>query len=266
MQELTSDKKEVKNKAKREEKCKGLIRITVVEFALITIAFVICSLVIGFVFYNSLLSIAFLIPLFYPFEKVVSSELVLRKRKYFRNQFMECLNAMANAMDSGYSIESSVVKAKASMEILYGKESIIYKELVRMEGRLRLGVTIEDLFDEFSRRSKLREAYDLAGALRITKRSGDNISKVFKTIAVQIANEMKVESEVEVLIASKKYEHLIMCMVPILMILYMRMTSPDLMNYLYMGISGRVVMTVCLLVYIVAMYIGIRLIRKTKSW
>ena len=106
----------------------------------------------------------------------------------------------------------------------------------------------------------------MAGALRITKRSGDDISKVFKTIAVQIANEMKVESEVEVLIASKKYEHLIMCMVPILMILYMRMTSSDLMNYLYMGISGRVVMTVCLLVYIVAMYIGIRLIRKTKSW
>ncbi|WP_159444327.1 type II secretion system F family protein [Eubacterium uniforme] len=248
---------------KTKESARKIIRISVVDLGLMLLSYAILSAVVSFIFYDNLLFCIFLIPLAYPYIRVLSGELILIRKKNLKMQYMECLNAMANAVDSGYSIEGSVSKAKDVIEILYGRDSLMYKEIVRMEGRLRLGVMVEDVFDEFSKRSGLIEAYDLASALKITKRYGDNISNVLKTVSNNISSETNVENEIEVLISSKKYEHLIMCVVPIFMMLYMRVAAPEIMKYLYVGF-GRFIMTICLAGYVFAIYIGIKLLRKTK--
>ena len=248
---------------KPRESTRKIIRISVMDLGVMLLSFILVSVVVSFIFYNNLFYSLLLMPLAYPYINILSSELILIRKKNLRMQYMECLNAMANAVDSGYSIEGSISKAKDVIEILYGKDSLMYKEILRMEGRLRLGVTVEEVFDEFSRRSGLSEAYDLASAIVITKRFGDNISNVLKTVSNNVSSEINVENEIEVLISSKKYEHLIMCVVPIFMMIYMRVAAPEMMRYLYVGF-GRLIMTICLAVHVLAIYIGIRLLRKTK--
>lgn len=257
-QELKSKRKKVISDGK------SIIRLNIAEHIFMIAVFIALVMVVDIIFYNNFIYTFIFIPLLIPYRKIVSTEMILRKKKILRTQYMESLNAMANAIESGYSIEKSIGKAKGVVEILYGRDSLMYKELVRMEGRLRLGVTIEDVYSEFASRSRLKEAADLAGAVKITNRLGGNISDVLKTVSRQIRNEMTVEDEIEVLIASKKYEHLIMCIVPICMVLYMRIVASDMMKYLYSSISGRVIMSICLLVYMIAVYMGLVLLRKTK--
>lgn len=257
------NRKEEKVKSENNNRSR-LIKISFLERMGILLSFILIDLIICYTFFDSLIFVALLLPMYIPFRKIVSSELILKKRRLLKIQFMECLNAMANALDSGYSSEKGIGKAAEIVGILYGDNSVMKKELVRMEGRLRIGVTVEGVWMEFAKRSGLEEAETLADAIVITKRYGGNLSRLFVMLSRMIDGGIRVENEIDVLIASRKYEHLIMCFVPILMVLYMRYTAADIMLVLYTTVIGRVVMLVCLLLYVLAMIIGILLLRKAK--
>ena len=262
---LKQDLSRKNERAKVEKIIKGkLIRISFLEHMGILVSFILVDLIISYTFFNNILFSLLLVPLFIPFRRIVSSELILKKKRTLKVQFMESLNAMANAMDSGYSSEKSISKAAEIVGILYGENSIMKKELVRMEGRLRIGVTVEGVWMEYAKRSGLEEAETLADAIVITKRFGGNLSRLFVMVSRMIDGEINVENEIEVLIASKKYEHLIMCFVPVIMVFYMRYTAADIMGVLYTTVIGRTVMFICLLVYVLAVVIGVLLLRKAK--
>lgn len=223
------------------------------------------SLILDIVFFNDPIFLVVFVPLYFPYRKVVSSELILRKKRELREEYMDAIITMINAMESGYSLEGSIRKVNDVVKIMHGEKSIMSKELIRMDGRVKIGVTVEEAFAEFAKRSGLKEAEILSGAISITKRHGDNVVELMKMVADLIGNEIKTEKEISVLIASKRYEHLIMCTVPVGMIIYMRVTSFDIIKNLYQGYLGRVFMSVCMMVYFIAIYIGVHMLRQAKA-
>lgn len=64
------------------------------------------------------------------------------------------------------------------------------------------------------------------------------------------------EREIETIINSKKYEQRIMDIVPLIMILYVNFTSGNMMSVMYNTLIGKLIMTICLLLYTVAFIIG----------
>ena len=50
--------------------------------------------------------------------------------------------------------------------------------------------------------------------------------------------------------AEKAYEQKVMNVVPIGIILYMNMTSPEFLSIMYTSMTGRLVMTVCIGIYV----------------
>ena len=63
------------------------------------------------------------------------------------------------------------------------------------------------------------------------------------------------------MIASKKLEFDIMCAVPFVIILYMKLTFGEFLSVLYGNAVGMIIMTVCLCVYLAAYRIGRKIIR-----
>ena len=55
---------------------------------------------------------------------------------------------------------------------------------------------------------------------------------------------------------TKKYEQRIMDIVPLIMILYVNFTSGNMMSVMYNTLIGKLIMTICLLLYTVAFIIG----------
>ena len=53
--------------------------------------------------------------------------------------------------------------------------------------------------------------------------------------------------------ASRRLEQRVMSAVPILIVCYMELTSPGYFDVLYSNVLGRVIMTGCLLVYLVSL-------------
>ena len=74
-----------------------------------------------------------------------------------------------------------------------------------------------------------------------------------------IEERIQVKKEIDTILASRKMEQRIMSFIPLGIILYMQLTSPEFLGVLYGNPLGICVMTVCLLLYIAAFQWGVRL-------
>lgn len=74
-----------------------------------------------------------------------------------------------------------------------------------------------------------------------------------------IEERIQVKKEIDAVLASRKMEQKIMSFIPLGIILYMQITSPEFLSVLYGNPVGICVMTACLLMYTAAFQWGVRL-------
>ncbi len=85
--------------------------------------------------------------------------------------------------------------------------------------------------------------------------------QIMKTTAAGIARKVEVEMEIATMIAAKRYEQRIMLVIPFLIIGYLRMVNQKVISvFLYEGVAGRIVMTLCLLAGIISYFWSRKLI------
>lgn len=58
--------------------------------------------------------------------------------------------------------------------------------------------------------------------------------------------------EIETCLAGKIMEQKVMSMIPLMILAYMRLTSPEFLEVLYGNITGNIFMGICLAVYAIA--------------
>jgi len=182
------------------------------------------------------------------------------KRKY-SGQFAEGLTAWAAAVGSGYSAESAIPEALKDMRMIHGKDNEMMEEFERMAAQISLNQNIEELFFEMADRSGLEDAVSFADVFRAARRNGGNLSKIMEDTAELMQEKERVNQEIEILLAGKRYEQRIMCMIPLGMILYLRLGSPGYLDALYHSVAGACVMTVCLILYGAAVYMGSKVLK-----
>jgi len=68
-----------------------------------------------------------------------------------------------------------------------------------------------------------------------------------------IGDKVQVKEEILTLTASKRFEQNIMNLIPLIIVLYIDRTSPGFFTLMYTTIIGRIVMTGCLLFYLIAL-------------
>jgi tight adherence protein B len=125
---------------------------------------------------------------------------------------------------------------------------------------LKINIVIEECFADFATRSNIEDIRLFAEVVGIAKKSGGDMIEIVRNTANSICRKIEVEREINIIINGKKYEQSIMNIVPLILVLYMGITSPDMMETMYTTVMGRIVMTVCLVVYILAFYIGTKIV------
>lgn len=83
---------------------------------------------------------------------------------------------------------------------------------------------------------------------------------IIKDTTSLIREKIELDSEIKTIISGKKQEQGIMSIMPFAMVGYLRFTSYDFIAMLYGNIAGRIFMSVCLIVVIVADYIAKRIV------
>ena len=93
------------------------------------------------------------------------------------------------------------------------------------------------------------------------KRSGGDLIAIINHTVTQLGDKIAVKREIDIILAAKKYEFRIMCLIPYAMIMYMQLSFPEFMSSLYGNAVGIGVMTGCLGTYAAAYMLGAKLIR-----
>lgn len=130
------------------------------------------------------------------------------------------------------------------------------KELVHIENGLTLRKNLVDMINDFAMRSHIPDIWNFAEIFSIAHRSGGDISHIMSNCAYLIKEKLNLEEEIININTSKQYEQKIMNIMPYALIIYMNITSKDFFSVLYEGITGRIVMSICLTLYILAIRLG----------
>ena len=139
---------------------------------------------------------------------------------------------------------------------MYGKKTDIYKGFSKIVYKLNLNANIEEAFDDFAKECNVEEINNFAEILHYAKRSGGNLIQIIKNTTDTISEKIDVKREINTIISSKQLEQNIMNYVPIFIILYIRISSPEMFTSIYGNLAGIVIMSVCLCVYFVARIIA----------
>lgn len=214
----------------------------------------------SYFFYRSIFPVVSIIIVF-PFYRRYKKKYLSKKRiKALTLQFREMLNSLAGAISAGYSLENAVSEACKDMKELYGSSSYIVRELVSIETGLRNNQSIEKLFLLFGIRSSVEDIDQFAGVIAIGKRYGGNLNETMEEAISTIDEKISVEQEIDSMLKAKVYELKVMELVPFAIILYIEITSRNYFKNLYHTTVGVVIMTICMVLYLFAVYLAEKII------
>lgn len=216
--------------------------------------------VTAWLYYHSIWAAAFLIPLWIWHWRRMVRNAYRKKESEFAAQFKEAILTVSSALNTGYSVENAFREAQKELKLIYPDEARISKELQIVVRQLRLQVPVEQALEEFAERVEMEDIRSFTSVFVSAKKSGGDLLAIIRDTAGQIGDKIDVKREIDTILAAKQYEFRVMSAVPYVIIGYMSLSFPEFMGNLYGNVAGTGVMTVCLMIYMGAYYLGLRII------
>ena len=217
--------------------------------------------VVAYTFYKSLWLFILLAPIAAFIYPVIRKSSLKEKRLWeLKLQFKEAIWMLSGYLSAGISVENAFETALPELKKLYGDKAMIVEEFRLIVRGIKLNKPIEPLLNDFASRSNLEEIRSFAEVFTIAKRSGGSLKEIIERTGRIIRDETEVSEEIRNLTASKRYEQRIMNLLPFGIIIYINTTSGGFMNIMYESLKGKVVMTVCLGLIVLAYYLSQRIL------
>ena len=229
-----------------------IYKVSKKEKAVVIMVIFMAIIIISILFYGTIYAVVILLPLGVPIYREQKRRIINKKKKELKVQFKDMLMVMSDSLKTGYSVSNALKESYKDMVSMYGRYSYICEELRIMISKIKLNVREEDIFKDFAKRTGLREAILFSRIFSVAKRTGGNMTEVIGSVTDSIVLKENVREEIEVSTTEKKTEQKIMTLIPMVLILYVKMMSPDFLNIMYETNAGRIVMTICLVLYVLA--------------
>lgn len=212
-------------------------------------------------FYHHIFVLFLGIPAGILFCRWQTKELAKKRQKILEYQFRDWITAVAANLQAGYSVENAFVKSGKDLNTLYDENTDIQKEIHYMEHLLSNNVTLEKILEDFGDRSGVTGIENFVEIFAAGKRSGGNFREIISFCCEVISAGIDTEKEIQTLLHGKVMEQQVMCVVPFIIMLYISCTSPGYFDPLYQSLAGRIIMTVCLIVYMAAVALSRRIVK-----
>lgn len=229
-----------------------IYKVSKKEKAVVIMVIFMAIIIISILFYGTIYAVVILLPLGVPIYREQKRRIINKKKKELKVQFKDMLMVMSDSLKTGYSVSNALKESYKDMVSMYGRYSYICEELRIMISKIKLNVREEDIFKDFAKRTGLREAILFSRIFSVAKKTGGNMTEVIGSVTDSIVLKENVREEIEVSTTEKKTEQKMMTLIPMALILYVKMMSPDFLNIMYETNAGRIVMTICLVLYILA--------------
>ena len=187
-----------------------------------------------------------------------------KKREYayqLEKEFQAGLIFATGALEAGYSVENAWKETEREVTRLYGKASVFAPRLHEINQQVEMNEPLERLLMNWGQQESSENIRNFAEVFFFARRTGGNISTIMRRTSNRIAQNFQILEEIQLQLTSKRLELLIMSIMPFGILGYLRLSSDSFLAPLYHSVFGVSVMTACLGIYFVAMYLAKRLIQ-----
>lgn len=205
--------------------------------------------VVAYVFYRSMAVFFLFLPAGLCYPLIKRRELKRDRLRKLNLEFKEGILTLSSFLSAGYSVENAFAACVGELESLYGKEGMMAGEFAHMVSQIRMNRPAEVVLSEFAKRSGLDDVKNFAEVFAASKRSGGELVAVIAHTAAVIRDKIQVQEEIATMTAAKQFEQKIMNMIPLLIVIYIDVSSPGFFDMMYSTGVGRIIMTCCLAVY-----------------
>ena len=185
-----------------------------------------------------------------------------RQREYLE-QFKECILSVVSAVKAGYAVENAFAESVLDLEVLYGEGCGMAEEIRMVCREVRNNTPLEVALMDLGKRSGLQEVAEFAEVFSIAKRNSGNITQTIEMYSRMITDKLELLAELETLLAAKRLEQRVMNVMPFLIVGYLGLTNPGYFDMMYHNLTGVIIMTVCLVVYLGAYILSEKIFEKT---
>jgi tight adherence protein B len=207
-------------------------------------------IILGYLFYQSLIGIFCLSPILYLYKKSRTKGLADNRKWKINLQFRDGILALSAALEAGYSAEHAFEEACKDLRLIYPGNALILSEFTYMINQIRMNITVEKALSDFAERTGIEDIQSFSEVFSTAKRTGGDLINVIKITSNIISDKIEVKREIITLIAAKRLEANIMKLIPLIILIYLSFSSPGFLNPLYHNILGVTAMTSFLLCYL----------------
>ncbi len=179
-----------------------------------------------------------------------------KKKERLLEQFKECILSVSTMLQAGYSLENAFIHCTDDMKAMFGVDSDIHEELSYIRRGLNINISIEDLLQDFGNRSCCEDIAQFANIVAVAKQSGGNLTEIIGMASHRIGRKIELQQEIHTILSGRRMELGVMKIIPFGILLYINIGTPGYFDTLYHNLTGIAIMTLCLMGYIAAVWLG----------
>lgn len=222
-----------------------------------------CQALLGYFFYKNWWTLVWLFP--------ITIGLVFVQWKAWKKQvlldleqaFKDWLFYLKGGLSAGQSIERAIIKNKDSFLGSIRINHPFRRGVEQIYRGLELHIPLEECIRKMSVETGVEAMEDFVIVFQIAKKQGGRMTSILEKTIQQIYDKIDLRQEIYAMIAAKKMEQRIMCIMPFGILFFVGMASGGYFQPLYHNLQGRCIMTICMFVYLFGVWWGERL---TEVW
>lgn len=190
--------------------------------------------------------------LFVPMRR---KSIIEKRRSELRRQFRDMLDSLTTSIGAGKNVPDSMYAVHQDMMSQYGEDSYIVKETAIIISGIQNNVAIEDVLEDFGRRSDIDDISSFAQVFKISYRKGGNIKDIIRSTHEIISDKMAIGEDIETLLTSNKSEQNMMMVMPVLLIALLKFSSPDFAKN-FVTTTGIISTTISIVIFVISYFVG----------
>ncbi|MEZ3455050.1 MAG: hypothetical protein K1W17_11900 [Oscillospiraceae bacterium] len=232
------------------------------EHIFVFIIFATAGTAVLYIFYHNLFISLIAALIAAPFlESNYASGRIRARRKKLRVQFCDMLESMAVSSRAGNNEYHALESALNDLKLTYSSDADI---VVETEGILKKykngGIQLRLLFKDFGERSGVDDIISFAQIFEVIEGKSNKFSEIIKQTQQVISDKIEIEQEIETVLTAPRQETGIMLIMPVLlMLLFSSDGDNGMMGILFTTFFGRILTTVCVIVFIVSFFLAQKL-------
>lgn len=220
------------------------------------LAIIIIGMMIGSIFYNSLIcgmGFSLLGIIAFP---VYKKSIIEKKKQTILEQFKDLLYSISFSISSGRNMAQSLKESKEFWNSTYDENDFIMIEINNMLRRIEEGneldvIVLRDLADRY----EIDDINDFVNTFELLKETGGNMSLAINRASTLIGDKISMEKEVKTSLSQKVFEGKIVTCAPLFMVTMIKMVSPSFIGPLYESAKGMYISTLSLGMMCIAAYL-----------